>query len=90
MSYSDLAHALEQGAATCTATASPLTQSVSQYNHLCRNIAIGSSTMTKPNSDIQKLQAVTTADIQRVMKKYFTDKNRVVIYYSQAKGEATK
>ena len=45
---------------------------------------------TAVNSDIQKLQAVTAADIQRVMKKYFTDKNRVVIYYSQAKGEKTK
>jgi zinc protease len=33
------------------------------------------------NSDIQKLQAVTAEDVQRVMKKYFTDKNRVVIYY---------
>ncbi|HEY0461275.1 MAG TPA: pitrilysin family protein [Pyrinomonadaceae bacterium] len=33
------------------------------------------------NTDIQKLQAVTAADVQRVMKKYFTDKNRVVIYY---------
>ncbi|MDQ3798923.1 MAG: insulinase family protein [Acidobacteriota bacterium] len=33
------------------------------------------------NSDIQKLQAVTADDVQRVMKKYFTDKNRVVIYY---------
>ena len=42
---------------------------------------------TAVNSDIQKLKAVTTADVQRVMKKYFTDKNRVVIYYSQAKGE---
>ena len=37
------------------------------------------------NSDVQKLQAVTAADVQRVMKKYFTDKNRVVIYYEQAK-----
>ena len=42
------------------------------------------------NTDIQKLQAVTAADIQRVMKKYFTDTNRVVIYYEQAKGDATK
>jgi zinc protease len=33
------------------------------------------------NSDVQKLQAVTIADVQRVMKKYFTDSNRVVIYY---------
>lgn len=39
------------------------------------------------NTDIQKLQAVTAADIQRVMKKYFTDTNRVVIYY-QNEGEA--
>ncbi|NOT47452.1 MAG: insulinase family protein [Acidobacteria bacterium] len=38
------------------------------------------------NSDIQKLQAVTAADIQRVMKKYFTDNNRVVIYYSADGG----
>lgn len=33
------------------------------------------------NTDIQRLQAVTAADIQRVMKKYFTDTNRVVINY---------
>lgn len=35
------------------------------------------------NTDIQKLQAVTITDVSRVMKKYFTDKNRVVIYYQQ-------
>lgn len=39
------------------------------------------------NSDIQKLQAVTAADVQRVMKKYMTDSNRVVIYYGNAGGE---
>jgi zinc protease len=39
------------------------------------------------NFDIQKLQAVTAADIQRVMKKYFTDRNRVVIYYRNQGGE---
>ena len=33
------------------------------------------------NNDVKQLQAVTIADVQRVMKKYFTDKNRVVIYY---------
>jgi zinc protease len=38
------------------------------------------------NTDIQKLQAVTAADVQRVMKKYFTDSNRVVIYYNQEGG----
>lgn len=35
------------------------------------------------NSEVASLQAVTAADVQRVMKKYFTDTNRVVIYYSQ-------
>ncbi len=35
------------------------------------------------NTDIADLQAVTIADVQRVMKKYFTDKNRVVIYYQK-------
>jgi zinc protease len=33
------------------------------------------------NTDIQKLQAVTAADVQRVMKKYFAPTNRVVITY---------
>jgi zinc protease len=33
------------------------------------------------NTDVVKLQSVTAADVQRVMKKYFTDTNRVVINY---------
>ncbi|MCA1593622.1 MAG: insulinase family protein [Acidobacteria bacterium] len=33
------------------------------------------------NKDIEKLQSVKAADIQRVMKRYFTDTNRVVITY---------
>jgi zinc protease len=33
------------------------------------------------NTDLEKLQAVTAADVQRVMKKYFTDANRLVLYY---------
>lgn len=37
------------------------------------------------NRDIDKLQAVTAADVQRVMKKYFTDSNRVVITYQAEK-----
>ena len=45
---------------------------------------------TAVNRDIQQLQAVTAADIQRVMKKYFAANNRVVIFYEQAKGEETK
>jgi zinc protease len=33
------------------------------------------------NTDLDRLQAITAADIQRVMKKYFTDTNRLVLYY---------
>lgn len=33
------------------------------------------------NTDLARLQAVTPADIQRVMKKYFADSNRLVLYY---------
>jgi zinc protease len=33
------------------------------------------------NTDIERLQAVTAADVQRVTQKYLTDTNRVVIYY---------
>jgi zinc protease len=33
------------------------------------------------NTDIARLQAVTAADVQRVMKKYFADANRVVLDY---------
>ena len=33
------------------------------------------------NTDLARLQAVTAADIQRVMKKYFTDSNRLVMHY---------
>lgn len=38
------------------------------------------------NVEVTKLQAVTATDIQRVMKQYFRDNNRVVIYYNQAKA----
>ena len=33
------------------------------------------------NTDLARLQAVSAADIQRVMKKYFSDQNRMVLYY---------
>ena len=33
------------------------------------------------NTDLERLQAVTAADIQRVMKKYFADTDRLVLYY---------
>ena len=37
------------------------------------------------NNEVAQLQAVTAADIQRVMKHYFKDNNRVVIHYNQEK-----
>ncbi len=33
------------------------------------------------NTDLARLQAVTAADVQRVMKKYFTNENRFILYY---------
>ncbi len=43
------------------------------------------------NNEVQQIQAVTAADVQRVMKKYMNDNNRVVIYYNQeAKKEEKK
>jgi zinc protease len=41
---------------------------------------------TAVNSTVSDLQAVTAADVQRVMKQYFKNNNRVVIYYNQAKA----
>ena len=38
------------------------------------------------NRELSDIQAVTAADVQRVMKQYFKDNNRVVIYYNQAKA----
>lgn len=40
---------------------------------------------TAVNNEVAALQAVTAADIQRVMKQYFKDNNRVVIHYNQEK-----
>ena len=42
------------------------------------------------NTELNEIQAVTAADVQRVMKKYFTDKNRVVIYYVNDDAKETK
>jgi len=46
------------------------------------------------NTDLARLQAVTAADIQRVMKTYFTDTNRLVLYYlpeaSKKSGEGNR
>jgi zinc protease len=45
------------------------------------NAAVMLRDPARVNTEISRLQAVTAADVQRVMKKYFTDTNRVVIYY---------
>lgn len=43
------------------------------------------------NKQIREVQAVTATDVQRVMRKYFTDSNRVVIYYrNQENKESAK
>jgi zinc protease len=49
------------------------------------NAAVIVGDVRRVNTDIERLQAVTAADVQRVMKKYFGDTNRVVITY---RGEA--
>jgi zinc protease len=42
------------------------------------------------NTDNDRLMAVTAADVQRVMRKYFTDTNRVVIYFLPKAGGANQ
>lgn len=49
-------------------------------------LAIGEATVllgdpNRVNTDIARLQAISAADVQRVMQRYFTDKNRVIIHY---------
>src|SRR5262249_18996357 len=47
----------------------------------------------KVNTELEELQAVTAADVQRVAKKYFTDENRYVFIYlpeSARANSATK
>ena len=39
------------------------------------------------NTDIDRLQAVTAADVQRVARKYLTVENRVIIRYENGKEE---
>jgi zinc protease len=58
-------------------------------------LALGSSAVllgdaNRVNTDLTKLQAVTAADVQRVMKKYFTAANRLVIYYLPEAAKTTK
>ena len=42
------------------------------------------------NTDLSRLQAVTAADVQRVLRKYLTDDNRVVLYYLPQPAKSQK
>jgi zinc protease len=49
-------------------------------------LALGASAVllgdpNRVNTDVARLQAVTAADVQRVLKKYFAPANRLVIHY---------
>jgi zinc protease len=49
-------------------------------------LALGQATVllgdpARVNTDLARLQAVSAADVQRVIKKYLTDQNRMVLYY---------
>jgi zinc protease len=45
------------------------------------NAAVLLGDPNRVNTELEKLQAVTAADVQRVAKKYFTDENRYVFFY---------
>jgi zinc protease len=58
-------------------------------------LALGSAAVlrgdpNRVNTDLAKLQAVTAADVQRVMKQYFTVANRLVIYYLPESAKTNK
>ena len=57
-------------------------------------LALGSAAVllgdpNRVNTDLGKLQAVTAADVQRVMKKYLTDANRLTIIYLPEAAKTT-
>ena len=80
MSYADLADVLERGAAACPATAIPLIQSVSQYTHLCRSIAKGSTPVTKPNPEIQGLlDNPTQLEAAFMLAEQLDDKKKAIL-----------
>lgn len=45
------------------------------------NAAVILGDANRVNTDLERLQKISASDIQRVMRKYFSDTNRVVIYY---------
>lgn len=53
---------------------------------LGKGLALGQAAVllgdpNRVNTDLERLQAVTAADVQRVAKKYFTESNAYVFYY---------
>jgi len=59
-----------------------------------RALALGTAAMlgdpNRVNTDIARLQAVTALDVQRVMKKYLTQQNRLVLYYLPQPAKAAE
>jgi zinc protease len=62
------------------------TQLRQRETNLGRGLALGRAAVllddpNHVNTELEELQAVTAADVQRVAKKYFTDSNAYVFYY---------
>jgi len=53
------------------------------------NAAVLLADPKKVNTELDELQAVTPADVQRVAKKYFTDENRYVFIYLPESARST-
>jgi zinc protease len=57
-------------------------------------LALGAGTAlgdpNRVNTDLSRLQAVTATDVQRVMKKYLTEQNRLVLYYLPETAKASE
>src|SRR6266849_7998739 len=62
------------------------TQLRQRETNLGKSQSLGGATLllgdpNRVNTELERLQAVTAADVQRVAKKYFTDQNRYVFFY---------
>jgi zinc protease len=62
--------------------------------NLGKGLALGGAAVllgdpNRVNTDLEKLQAVTAADVQRVAKKYFTAENRYVFTYLPESARST-
>lgn len=58
-----------------------------------RALALGEAAVlygdpNRVNTDIERLQAVTAEDVRRVLRTYFTERNRVVIHYLSEAAQA--